>query len=357
MDENELFSKFTDLEERIFRLEEKNERDFDENSVIALLLDIFNFKKFLEIIFYSQKLIRFTQNSIHIILLLIFLLFIFWQNEILQFSKSPATITLGIIFIAGIIEISGANTSLFKRFFVKNTKTKSFFENIPSMPVHEIKRFINNQTFSTDCMNYFIRNLENKDKYPPVIVYQVIDTQMIRTENLDLLFNSSVIKNLHPDLIIRVLYKCENFLKYQHIKAVYENFKHRDDVIKVLFATQKYSDCLLDLKPTGSQKPTSSKVKEYYNKFQIEKKHIKGVLKIYPINNIPLFIMLMFTSISLMITIIIAQNNSNATITLIEILLVSVFLGAAITVYMFVPLVRYLNKLYRQYYIKSIIQT
>lgn len=351
MGKNELFSKFADLEERIFSLEEKNDRDFDENSVIALFLDVFNFKKFLEIIFYNQKRIRFTQNSIHIILLFLFLLFIFWQNEILQFSRSPATITLGIIFFAGIFEILGANTSLFKRFFVKNTKTKLFFEKLPSMSAHEIKTFIKNQTFSTDCINYFIRNLENKDKYSPAIVYQIISTQVIRTENLDLLFSSSIIKNLHPDLIIRVLYKCENFLKYQHIETIYENFKHRDDVIKVLFATQKYSECLLDLKPT------SSEVKEYYNKFQIETKHVKGVLKIYPINNIPLFITFMYISISSIITIIIAQNDLNAFIDSPQILVASFFLGLVITVYVLIPLVRYLNKQYRQYYIKSIIQT
>lgn len=352
MEDDNLSNKITILEKRITHLENEKDEDVGENSVISLLLDIFNFKKFLETIFHSQNKIVFTHNFINIVLLFLFLLFIFWQSEVLNFSKTPATIALGFIVIAGFFEVLGANTSLFKNFFVKDAKTKTFFDKISSLSAYQIDNFLKNQTFSVECLNHFIMSLNDKDRYPPSVVYSVIDTQKIRTENLDLLLSPTIIKNLNQKLIIRLLFKCSNFLKYSHIENIYQNFHENEDVIKILFATQKYSDCLLNLDPDNH------KLKEYFNKYQIEKKHTNWFLETYPNYNTSLVLLPMWSFFSLvffaLITVINSYTSNDNIISVTA--FGAVLLGFGVTAFLFNPVLHYLNKSYRIYYAKSVLK-
>lgn len=340
-------NKIATLEKRVTILEEKNNDTIDENSVIALVLDVFNFKRFLELIFLSQKRVVFTHYFVNLVLLFLFLAFVFWQSEIPLFNKSPAMIILAVIAIAGIVEVIGANTSLFKRFFVKNAKTKQFFDKLPTMSLFEVERFLSNQSFSSACLNYFIKGLEDKNKYCPEIVYLVFDKQAVTGENLDLLLHPKIIKNLQPDLIIRVLYKCENYLRFDHIKSIYDNFNHHDDVVKILFATQKYSNCLFDIDCNDTI------FKKYYKEFQIEKKHMNWFLKLYPVNYIPFTVGLIIVVGFFLFALIVEQAASYIP-SEFEITLFGAMGGFLI--YLINPLGRYLHKIYRVRYIKSVTQ-
>lgn len=275
----DLTLRINNLEKKIKDLEDKENDSFDNNSFITLFLDMFNFKRFLEIILRSQKRYTITDPQIYLILLFSFLCFIFWQTGILNPGKSSTMTILGLIFVGIIFEFLGANTSIFKSIFVRDTRTKSFLEKIPLMSTKEIKNLINNQNFSTRCMDYFIKSLENKDKYSPDLVYLIIDSQVLRSQNLDLLFSKNIVKNLREDIIMRVLFLKRDSLKIQQIQNIYEICKNNTKLIKILIATQKYSDSLLSVYANNND------LFDYYEKYQIKKINMDWKLKLIPINH------------------------------------------------------------------------
>lgn len=351
MEDDQIISKFESMELRIQRLEEKENSNFDENSVIAVFLDIFRFKRFLEIVLNLQKNIKFTQNFINLVLLFLFLFLIFWQDGILKFGISSGTLTLFLIIVAGIFELLGANTSIFKRFFFgRDYNTKLFIDRLPSMTEFEIERSIKNKTFSPMCMSYFIKILKEKEKYSPHTIYVIIDSQALTTENLDLLFSKEIIPNLNADVIVRVLYKCENFLKATHLDNIYDNFKFNETVLKVLFATQKYSDSLLNTHPENKV------LNEYHKKFQLDKIHLNWKLKLCPISYLPFYapltfvVILFFVIFLLLILINLYQLNADLRNTIISI---PVYLA----IVSFMPYFKYFLKSYRKYYINQIIKS
>lgn len=290
--------RINNLEKKIEGLEDKESGTFDNNSFIALFLDVFNFKKFLEIILRSQKRYTITEPQIYIILLFIFLSFIFWQTGILYPVKSSTITILGLIFAAICFEFLGANTSIFKFIFSRDTRTKSFIDKIPSMSYREIKNLVINQNFSPQCMDYFIKSLENKDKYSPDLVYLIIDNQVLRSQNLDLLFSEDIIKNLQEDLIIRVLFIKRNSLKIQHIQNIYDTCKNNTVIIKILIATQKYCDGLLKDYPENKNEPENKDdLFDYYEKYQTKKIHIDWKLKLIPISHFRILSMILIVGL------------------------------------------------------------
>ena len=266
------------FEERITDIEQKsNDQD---NSIISFVLDILNVKRLLELIFYNQKRIKITNNFINLTLLTLFLVIVFWKTGTISFERSPTTEALFLICIVGLIELVGANTSIFKAAFSRDAKTRIFLEKVHSMSSNEIKEAIKYQFFSVRCMDYFIKSLENKDKYSPEVVDLIIGGQVLRTQNLDLLFGKNVIVNLHADLIIGVLFEKRDSLKTQNIQNIYESCKDNRKIIKILIATQKYSDSLL------KQYPKNTELFDFYEKYQNEKTHLDWILKIVPISHI-----------------------------------------------------------------------
>lgn len=351
MEDDEIISKFESMELRIQHLEEKENSNFDENSVIAVFLDVFRFKKFLEIVLNLQKNIKFTQNFTSLVLLFLFLFFIFWQDGILKLGISSGTMTLFLIVLAGIFELLGANTSIFKRiFFGRDYNTKLFLNRLPSMTEFEIEQSIKNKTFSSICISYFIKTLKEKEKYSPHTIYVIIGSQALTTENLDLLFSKEIIPNLNADVIVRVLYKCENFLKTEHIDNIYNNFKFNETVIKVIFATQKYSDSLLNTHPENKV------LNEYHKKFQLNKTHLNWKLKLCPISYLPyyaplIFVVILFLFIFLLLILInLYQLNADLRNTIITI-------PVSLAIVSFMPFIKYFSKSYREYYINQIIKS
>ena len=177
---------------------------------------------------------------------------------------SSAITTLRLILVGICFEFLGANTSIFKSIF----KKQCFLESISSMSKKQISTLMNTKNFSPNCMDSFIISLKNKDEYSPDIVYLIIDRQKLIPQNLDLLFSNDIIENLQADLIIRVLFKNRNSLKVKHIKNIYECCNKNASLVKILFATQKYSDSLLKYYPDEKD------LLEYYEKYQIKKTHI-----------------------------------------------------------------------------------
>jgi hypothetical protein len=54
MDDGILVDKIYELEKRINKLESQNNGEYEENSLISLILDTFNVKRLLEIILYTR---------------------------------------------------------------------------------------------------------------------------------------------------------------------------------------------------------------------------------------------------------------------------------------------------------------
>lgn len=276
MQDETIDKRIVDLEKKIKCIEERDYENSDENSVIELLLDMFNFRKLLKTLFSIQRSFYVTDNLISVILFFSLMLFIFWQNDMLHLEMRSAMTTLTVIIAIGFFEFLGANTSIFRGIFIKDAKTKSFLEKIPYMSNFDIEEELINVNFSPKCLDYFIKQLEDKNKYSPEIVYSILNSQALRTQNLNLLFNQRIVKNLHPTLVMRVLYRRENALSVQSIINIYETFKDDMKVLKVLFATQKYSDCLLETNPERTE------LKNLYKKYQDDKMHLDIWLKSYP---------------------------------------------------------------------------
>ena len=212
MEDRTLIDKIIILENKIDNFEKKEKEHLEDNSIISLVLDVFNFKKFLKLIFKNQNIITITDKFIDSLLLFLFLLIIFYGTGTLVFEWSPTTYTLLAIFFIASLELIGANTSIFKRFFGRDEKTKYFLKNINCMSINQIRDGIKSQNFSSNCLDYFIKSLEDNNKYPPEVVYIVLDSQFLRKENLDLLFKPNILKNIHAQFIKKLLIKKNKFV-------------------------------------------------------------------------------------------------------------------------------------------------
>ncbi|MPM45044.1 hypothetical protein SDC9_91729 [bioreactor metagenome] len=253
----------------------------DENSIVAFFLDTFNLKKFLETIINSQSYFKITHNFINIILLMLFLAFIFWQVNLLKFEKNSATITLMILGFCAIFELLGANTSIFKGFLDSDIKTKKFIEGIPFLSSYKIEKEVKRQNFSQYCLEYFIEKLKDVNAYSQNTVYIVLDSQYLGKRNLDALFSAEIINNISRKIILKILFRYRNNLTQENMENIYNAYSYDDDIVKMLIATQEYSDFLKKSYPEDLRLP------EYYKKYQTGKKYLDWRLKLLPINKLP----------------------------------------------------------------------
>jgi hypothetical protein len=250
----------------------------DENSLVAFFLDTFNFKRFLETIANSQTRFKITHNFINIILLLFFLTFVFWQANVLRFDKISTTLTLVILGICAFLEFLGANTSIFRGFFDSDLKNKKFIDNLSVLSSYEIEKEVGYKKFSSSCLDYFIKGLIDINKYPQNVIYIILDSQYLTKQNIDLFLSPEIIKNIRPKLIIRFLWMTENRLTQRNILNIYENFSDNRDVVKILIATQEYSDYLI------KSHPNDGELSEYFQRYQKEKIHLDWLLKAIPVD-------------------------------------------------------------------------
>ena len=63
----------------------------------------------------------------------------------------------------------------------------------------------------------------------------------------------------------------------ENIENIYSAFKNDESVIKILIASQYYSDCL------SKFDPTNAKLTEYFTKYQSNSEHLDWILKRIPI--------------------------------------------------------------------------
>lgn len=253
-------------------------KDMSTDSIISIFFEQLNIKSLLKLIF-SKTPIKVTDQFIDAFLLLAFLLIVFYNSGSLKLEWSLATIALVSIFMLAFVDLIASNTPFFKRFFSRDIKTKMFLENIPSMTKREIKDGIKFQIFSSNCMNFFLKSIEkDKDKFPPYFISIVIDTQVLRKENLDLLFSPAILKNILPNVIIDVCFRNKDSLTQEHVKNIYDIYKNNEKIIKILIATQSNSYYLIQ------KFPETSELSNYYTKYQSNKKHLDWTLKIIPIS-------------------------------------------------------------------------
>lgn len=255
-------------------------------SIISLFFDQLNFKGLLKKIF-EKTPIEVTDSFIDATLLFVFLAILLYPFGVLKFELSIYTVLLFAIGLGAILEFIGINTPYLKRFFVTDMRTKMILEKIPSMTKREIEENLEVLNFSSKCMNLFLQSLERKQsKYPSFIIDLVIETQILRKENLDLLLSPKLCNNIRPDMMIKVLLKYRDFLTPENIQNIYNNYKNDDDIIKILIATQKDSYFLIQkpFKNDKTENSIDSNFLEYYKTYQEEGKHLDWILKIIPVS-------------------------------------------------------------------------
>lgn len=257
----------------------KKERSDKPDSLIAKFLDQFKIKSSLIKIFNQKTSIKITNELMDAIILFSFLGFIFYQSGILKFEFSSQVVVLGIIGISASLEFIATNTPFFKRYLGRDIKTKVFLEKVPSMTKAAIKDEIDLQNFSSKCMNFFLESIgRDGNKYSPYFIELVISTQVLRKENLDIFFSTQVLKNILPNIIIKVLVENRDSLSIENVQNVY-NLDNKDEkIIKILIATQSISYYLIKKNPTDNQLPY------FYTKYQLNKEHLDWKLNIIPLS-------------------------------------------------------------------------
>ena len=320
----------------------------EQFSVISLFFDQINLKNsFKKII--SKTPIKITDQSIDSFILMCFLAYVFYNAGVLSFELSPSTWPLIIIAVVMSIELIAINTTILKRFLVEDMRTKAFIDKIPYMDIREVKDENKYRNFSSKCMDYFLRLIEkDEDKFPPYFIVLVLKTQQLRPKNLDLLFGTDIIKNIRPDMIIKILYNYRDYLSKGNILNIYEEYGNNDDVIKVLFATQTNSYYLVQ------NLSGKSKLAEYYKKYQINHQHIDWLLKIVRIlfkvfDNILLRVLVY----SFIIASIFGEYMSTDA-KIISVLFVGLFFVVLFEIIVISPTLRLISKFNYNHYINNI---
>lgn len=254
-------------------------------SIITIFFDQLNFKGLIKSIFQKTPL-KITDKFIDAALLFMFLFYLFYSLDVLRFELSWYTSLLVAIGIGAFLEFAVINTPYFMKFFPTDVRTKHFLEKVPTMTKKEIKEEIQSLYFSSKCMNFFLESLKEKhSKYPPYFIDLIIDTKVLRKENLNILFSPTVIKYIRPEIIIKICTKYGDSLTSEDIQNIYAQYKNNENIIKVIFATQEDSYFLIQNSDENNEE--NNQLNEYYINYQVNKKHLDKILKIIPISIFP----------------------------------------------------------------------
>ncbi len=242
-------------------------------SLIAKFLDQFTLKDSI-IKITSKTPFKVTSELVDTIILLVFLIIIYLEAGILKLEWSFNISILSVLTLSAIVELAYVNTSLLGKYFGKDASTKRFLQRARMLSQGEAKNEIKSLVFSSECMNLFLNSIANdKNLYPPSVIESVVRKQVLSTENMDLLFSPDVSRNVLPDLIMDVLVEYRNALTYNHVLNVYTQFKNNKSMIRLLVATQSNSYFLLE------NFRDDSELYQYYNEYQMDKKHNDWILK------------------------------------------------------------------------------
>lgn len=252
-------------------------------SIITTFFDQFNFKGLIKSIFQKTPL-KATDQFIDAVLLFIFLLYLFYSLDVLRFELSWY---MGLLFAIGggaFLEFMVANTPHLRKLFSTDVRTKKFLDKVSLMTKKEIKEGTQNIFFSSKCMNLFLESIPEKhDQYPSYFVDLIIDSQVLRKENLNVLFSPNVIKYIRPEIIIKICAEYIDSLTDENIQNAYIQYKNNENVTKAIFATQ--NDSYFLIQNSDEEKEEKNQLNEFYRNYQIDKKHLDKVLKIIPMSN------------------------------------------------------------------------
>ncbi|HEY9246928.1 MAG TPA: hypothetical protein VIO11_08795, partial [Candidatus Methanoperedens sp.] len=163
-------------------------------------------------------------------------------------------------------------------------RTNNFLEQVPSMTKREIKDEIQDLFFSSKSMNLFLESLQEKhNEYPSYFIDLVIDNQVFRKENLNILFSPTVLGYIRPEIIIRICAKHRDTLTSENLQNIYNKYKNNENVVKILFATQVDSYFLIQ--NSGEKKEEDNKLNTFFIKYQVKKEHFDIILKNIPISS------------------------------------------------------------------------
>lgn len=253
-------------------------------SIITKFFDQFNFKGLIKSIFQKTPF-KATDQFIDAVLLFIFLLYLFNSLDILRFELSWY---MGLLFAIGggaFLEFMVANTPQLRKLFSTDVRTKKFLDKVSFMTKKEIKEGTQNIFFSSKCMNLFLKSIPEKhNQYPSYFIDLIIDSQVLRKENLNVLFGPNVIKYIRPEIIIKICIKYIDSLTGENIQNAYNQYENNENVTKVIFATQ--NDSYFLIQNLDEKKEEKNQLNEFYRNYQVDKKHLDAILKIIPISNI-----------------------------------------------------------------------
>lgn len=241
----------------------KNKKGFEEesNSVIKIILDQFAITYAIKKIF-DKTSINITRYFNDAAVLFIFLFFVFWQSNVLGCELSIPTITLGLLFFLLIIEFIGANTPYLKKFLFSEEKAKKFIDNISAYRTTELQKNLDVLRFNPNNINYLLEIFQKeKIKIPQFVLEEILLYNTLSIENLNRLFSPNILKlYINKELVKNLLIKYYNKLSPDNIDNIYSVFKQDEELVKVLFATQKDSYYILEHEQ-------NDKIREFYDRY------------------------------------------------------------------------------------------
>ncbi len=303
-------------------------------SLISKICDQFNLKE--SLIKLSKKTPwNITNEFLDALILFFFLFLVFRDAGILKFEFTLHIIALSVIGLSALIELFVINTHLLKKYFGKDANTKRILKGIDKLSPREIKKEIKSLTFSSKCINFFLELLKKEpSKYPPYILEEIIDTQRLRNENFNLLFDPIILENTQPKIIIRVLAKYRDCLSQNNILNLYSVYKENENILKVMIATQSNSYFLIE------KFPEDESLFKLYNKYQENKEHLDLTLKIVPISKFrPVLDGLLTISFLIFLVIFLLDSPINSSASGLEIIMV--FIGVSTGSLMLATLISY----------------
>jgi hypothetical protein len=254
------------------RSDNNDNRSDDSESFIGKTLDIFLFKPLLSVL--PQKYI--TQQFISGFLLSVFLIFLYSTNGLLKLDWSIHMLILYVTIVLTAAEIVRRNFPILNNWFSNDQKSLYFFENLNSMTDEQMTYFVKFHIFSSKCINKMLKIVrDDVNKIPPDIVEYALTTQDLTKENLDLLFSKDI--ELNEYIVKFTLIQKKNQLTDQNLFNILDKYKENPSIIKVLFATQNNTKKFIENNKNIEFMP-------YWEKYQIEKKHLDIWLKIIPIS-------------------------------------------------------------------------
>lgn len=244
----------------------------ESESLISRTLDNFLFGPLLSVL--PKKYI--SRQFISGFLLSIFLFWLYSSKGLLVIDHSPHMIALYVIIALTTAELIRKNFPILNNWFSNDQKSLIFFKNIDSMTDDQMHRFVRFHIFSSKCINKLVLIVKQDiNRIPPDILEYALTTQDLTKENLDLIFSNEIV--IDENIVKTILFHKMNQLTEQNILNIFEKFKEKSEIIKLLFATQQGSKKLIE----GGR---NKELLPYFENYQKQKNYLDKWLKIFPVS-------------------------------------------------------------------------